>query len=172
MGFSAMNRPWTTSQYFRRCSSSPEANMQKQLRRLFCVVVGTKGLTWKPMSSVATRPPFSKNNLARVIVYLYFLGEQKRKKNRRKSRELGFNSLTAIRVLAGSKNSPPVGFLLQEQYRKYRNIQHNNQQTSPPWWCHLPLLRCGIYGSAQSEAGNLFERGWARAVWLGLVLTA
>jgi len=34
----------------------------------------------------------------------------------------------------------------------------------------LPLLRRGIYGSAQSEAGNLFKRGWARAVWLGLVL--
>ena len=26
----------------------------------------------------------------------------------------------------------------------------------------MPLLRCGIYGSAQSEASNLFKRGWAR----------
>jgi hypothetical protein len=34
----------------------------------------------------------------------------------------------------------------------------------------LPLLRRGIYGSAQSEAGELFERGWARTVWLGLIL--
>jgi len=36
-------------------------------------------------------------------------------------------------------------------------------QTSPPWWCLLPLLRRGIYGYAQSDMGNLFQRGRARA---------
>jgi hypothetical protein len=33
----------------------------------------------------------------------------------------------------------------------------------------LPFLRCGIYGSAQSDTGNLFQRGRPRALWLGLV---
>jgi hypothetical protein len=41
-------------------------------------------------------------------------------------------------------------------------------QTSSPWWCRLPLLRRSIFGSAQSDAGNLFRRGWPRAVTLDL----
>jgi hypothetical protein len=48
--------------------------------------------------------------------------------------------------------------------------QHNNPQTSPPWRSRLPLLWCGINGSTQSDAGNLFGRGWPRALRLGLVL--
>ncbi len=42
-------------------------------------------------------------------------------------------------------------------------------QTSPPWWGRLPLLRRGIYGSARSDVHNLFKRGWARALRLGLI---
>ena len=41
-------------------------------------------------------------------------------------------------------------------------------QTSSPWWCRLPLLRCGICGSARSDMGNLFRRGWPRGLMLGL----
>ena len=41
----AIYRTWTTLQYFRRYSSSPEANIQNTAKiYLFCVVVGTKGL--------------------------------------------------------------------------------------------------------------------------------
>ncbi len=40
-------------------------------------------------------------------------------------------------------------------------------QTSPPWWSRSLLLRLEIYGSAQSNAGNLFQRGHPRALWLG-----
>ncbi len=64
------------------------------------------------------------------------------------------NSFTAIRVLAGTKKL---------------DLQHNNQQTSPPWWCRLPLLRRGIVGYARSDASDLFRRGWPRAGSLGLV---
>jgi hypothetical protein len=42
-------------------------------------------------------------------------------------------------------------------------------QTSPPWWCRLPLLRHGIFGYAQSDEGKLFGRGWARTLQLALV---
>ena len=42
-------------------------------------------------------------------------------------------------------------------------------QTTPPWWCCLPLLRCGIFGYARSNAGNLFQSGWPRAHTLGLM---
>ncbi len=48
--------------------------------------------------------------------------------------------------------------------------QHNNPQTSPPWRSRLPLLPCEIDGSAQSDAGNFIQRGWTRALWLGLLL--
>jgi hypothetical protein len=33
----------------------------------------------------------------------------------------------------------------------------------------LPLLWHGIFGYTKSDAGNLFGRGWARTLWLGLV---
>ena len=33
----------------------------------------------------------------------------------------------------------------------------------------FPLLLCDIYGYSQSDAGNLFRRGRARALWLGLI---
>ncbi len=36
---------------------------------------------------------------------------------------------------------------------------------------HLPLLRHAIYGYTRSDAGNLFQRGQARALRLGSVLT-
>jgi hypothetical protein len=45
-------------------------------------------------------------------------------------------------------------------------------QTSPPWWCRLPLLRRGNFGYAQSDAGNLFRRGPTRARSLGLIQIA
>ena len=41
-------------------------------------------------------------------------------------------------------------------------------QSSPPWWCRLPLLQHGIYGSARSDADNLFQRVWARVHTMGL----
>ncbi len=44
-----------------------------------------------------------------------------------------------------------------------------NPQTSPPWWCRLPLLRHGMFGYARSDAGDLFRRGWPRAHTLGLI---
>jgi hypothetical protein len=43
-------------------------------------------------------------------------------------------------------------------------------QTSPPWWSSLPFQWHGIYGSAQSDAGNLIQRGLPRALWLSLVV--
>ena len=42
-------------------------------------------------------------------------------------------------------------------------------QTSPPWWCRLSLLRRGIYGYSRSDAGNLFQRGRARAHRRGFI---
>ena len=42
-------------------------------------------------------------------------------------------------------------------------------QTSPPWWCRLPFLWCGIFGYARSDKRNTFGRGRARKLWLSLV---
>jgi hypothetical protein len=56
---------------------------------------------------------------------------------------------------------PVVGILDTES-----TVDQNttNPQTSPPWWCRLPLLRRGICGYARSNAGHLFGKGWARTL--------
>jgi len=71
------------------------------------------------------------------------------------------NSLTAIRVLVGTKNSHPVEFYSRNSTKSTVNHKHNNPQTLPPWWCRLPLIWRGIHGSARSDARNLFCRGRA-----------
>ncbi len=63
------------------------------------------------------------------------------------------NSFTPIRDAAGMKILTP---------------NTTKPQTSPPRWCLLPLLRRGIFGYAQSDAGDLFRRGWPRGYMLGL----
>jgi hypothetical protein len=52
--------------------------------------------------------------------------------------------------------------------KHHRKGKHRNPEDS----CrnYQPRLRRGIYEFAQSEASSLFERGWARAFRLGLVL--
>jgi hypothetical protein len=42
-------------------------------------------------------------------------------------------------------------------------------QTLLPWLSRSPLLRRGIYGSAQLDAYNLFGMGWARALGLSFI---
>jgi hypothetical protein len=71
------------------------------------------------------------------------------------------NSLTAIRVLAGTKNSRPVGFYSRNSTKSTVNPNTTIPQTLPPWWCRSPLIRRGIYGSARSDAPTLFQRGRA-----------
>ena len=41
-----------------------------------------------------------------------------------------------------------------------------NPQTSPPWWCRLPLLLRGIFGCTRSDASILFPRGLQRAQYI------
>jgi hypothetical protein len=69
------------------------------------------------------------------------------------------NSLTAKSVPAGTKNIRPVGFYSRNSTESTLHHKHNNPQTLPPWWCRSPLIRCGIYGPARSDARNLFWRG-------------
>jgi hypothetical protein len=74
------------------------------------------------------------------------------------------SSLTTIWVWAGTKK------LLPRRIPTVRLTPNTtNPQTSPPWWCRLPLLPLGIVGYAQSNAGDLFRRGWPRASSLGLI---
>ena len=70
----------------------------------------------------------------------------------------------------GNKKLPPCRFSTVGIVRKVPStLTQLPTQTSSPWWCRLPLLRCGICESAQSNAGNLFRRGWPRALTLGLI---
>ncbi len=74
------------------------------------------------------------------------------------------NRITPIRILGGNKklllrSFPKVGIV--------RKVPWTTNTTSPPWWSCLPLLQHGIHGSARSYAGNLFQRGWPRVLWLG-----
>jgi hypothetical protein len=71
---------------------------------------------------------------------------------------------------SGNKKPPPRRFSTVGIVRKVPSTPNTtNPQTSPPWWCRLPLLRCGIFGYARSDVGNLFRRGWPRAHTLGLI---
>ena len=79
------------------------------------------------------------------------------------------NSLTAKSVPAGTKNSRPVGFYSRNSTKSALHHKHNNPQTLPPWWCCLPLTRRGIYGSARSDARNLFRRGRAGGWWKRII---
>jgi hypothetical protein len=70
----------------------------------------------------------------------------------------------------GDEKLPPRRFSTVGIVRKVPSTPNTtNPQTSPPWWCRLPLLRRGIFGYARSDAGNLFRRGWPRAHTLGLI---
>jgi hypothetical protein len=79
------------------------------------------------------------------------------------------NSLTAKSILAGTKNSLPIGFYGRNSKKSTLHHKHNNPQTLPPWWCRLPLIWRGIYGSARSDARNLFRRGWAGGWWKRII---
>jgi len=70
----------------------------------------------------------------------------------------------------GTKNSHPVGFYSRSSTKSTVNHKHNNPQTLPPWWCRLPLIWHGIYGSARSDARNLFWRGRAGGWWKRIIL--
>ena len=96
------------------------------------------------------------------------------------------SSLTPVRDLAGTKLVDFGRYVLNFYVGIVEYILHETKtghitrkvpsttnttipQASPPWWRRLPLLQRGIHGSAQSEARNLFERCWARALGLGFV---
>ena len=79
------------------------------------------------------------------------------------------NSLTAIRVLVGTKNSHPIGFYSRNSTKSTVNPNTTIPQIWPPWWCHSPLIWCGIYGSAWSVVCNLFWRGRAGG-WLKQII--
>jgi hypothetical protein len=71
---------------------------------------------------------------------------------------------TTLRVRAGTKNSRPVVF-----YCRNSTGIPSITDTTPPtniinMVCRLPPLRRGIFGYTQSDAGNLFGRGWARTL--------
>jgi len=73
------------------------------------------------------------------------------------------------KLSGGNKKLPLHRFPTVGIVRKVPSTQTQlPPQTSSPWWCRLPLLRRSICGSAQSDAGNLFQRGWPRAVTLDL----
>jgi ribosomal protein L34 len=79
------------------------------------------------------------------------------------------NSLTAKSVPAGTKNSRPVGFYSRNSTKSTVNPNTAIPQIWPPWWCRLPLIRHGIYGSARSYAPTLFRRGRAGG-WLKRII--
>jgi hypothetical protein len=85
------------------------------------------------------------------------------------SKKHSLNSLTARRVLAGTKNSRPVGFYSRNSTKCTVNPNTTIPQIWPPWWCRLPLIRRGIYGSARSDARNFFRRGRAGG-WLKRII--
>jgi hypothetical protein len=60
---------------------------------------------------------------------------------------------------------PTVGIVPKVPSTTNTTINKHHHHGGALW----PLLRRGIYGSAQSEASNLFKRGWTRACWLGLI---
>jgi hypothetical protein len=78
------------------------------------------------------------------------------------------NSLTAKPVPAGTKNSRPVGFYSRNSTKSTVNPNTTIPQIWPPWWCRLPLIRRGIYGSSRLDARNLFRRcragGWSKRI--------
>jgi hypothetical protein len=78
------------------------------------------------------------------------------------------NSLTAIWVPAGTKTPAPWDSYNRKITESTVDPNTTIPQTSPQWWSRLSLLRCGIYGSARSDAFGLFGRGWEER--LGLVL--
>ncbi len=84
--------------------------------------------------------------------------------------KLFLNSLTAIRFRHEQKTSAPQDSYGRNSTESTIHHQHNNPQTLPPWRSHLPLLQRENDGSARSDAGNLFRRGWPKALRLGLVL--
>jgi len=75
------------------------------------------------------------------------------------------NSLTAKSCYGGEKHLNPEGFYSRNSTESTLHHKQNNPQTLPPWWCRLPLIRRGIYGSAWSDACNLFWRGRAGGSW-------
>jgi len=83
---------------------------------------------------------------------------------------MSLNSLTN-KGSGGNEKLLPCRIPIVRIVRKVPSTPNNttNPQTSPPWWCRLPLLRCGNFGYARSDAGNLFRRGWPRAHTLGLI---
>ena len=96
-------------------------------------------------------------------IHFFTFGLWKMVLERNENEKCAFNSLTAIRVLAGTKTSRPVGFYSRNSTKSTLNPNTTIPQIWPPWWCRLPLIRRGIYGSARSDTPTLFQRG--RAGW-------
>jgi hypothetical protein len=66
------------------------------------------------------------------------------------------------------KNSTPLDSWRKNSTKSTLTLTEHPPQTSSPWWCRFPLLWSGICGSSRSDAGNLFWRGWPRALTVGL----
>ena len=90
--------------------------------------------------------------------------------HRRRSCHCFNGFLTTILYGFGKERTTPVPWVPgSKNNRKYcqpptqlKNKQHHNGE-------HFPLPQCGIYGSAQSDTGNLFRRGPLRALCLGFI---
>ncbi len=80
-----------------------------------------------------------------------------------------FNRITTIRFRREQKT--PALWDSYGRNSTERTVDPNTTipQTSPPWWSHLPLLWHRIYGSAQSDAYNLFGTGCAWALGLSFI---
>ena len=73
--------------------------------------------------------------------------------------------LTYKQGSGGNKKLPPrrfstIGIVLKLPLTP----NTTNPQTSPPWWCRLPLLWRGIFGYTRSNAGDIFGKGRARTL--------
>ena len=75
------------------------------------------------------------------------------------------NRNTPYKGSGGNKKLPPhriptVGIVRKSPLTPPQQSHKHHH----PWWCRLPLLRCGIYGYSQSYAGNLYRRGRLRVI--------
>ena len=62
---------------------------------------------------------------------------------------LFLNSLTTVRVPAGTKTPAPWNSYSRNSTKSTVDPNTTIPQTSSSWWSRLPLLRRGIFGSAQ-----------------------
>jgi hypothetical protein len=80
------------------------------------------------------------------------------------------NRIMTIRVPTGMKS--PTSWDSHGRNSTETTVNHKNESTTKITTIvsHSPLPQRGIYGLVQSNAGTLFQRGWARALRLSLLL--